>query len=95
MATLKKALAEAEDRAAKERAAREKHEALVNKAQQELQDTVEKLEYLERDFRKQESELAKAHQSVQDARAEAQSALQEMQAAKKITAGKSFAMQSQ
>ena len=46
MAALKKALAEAEDKAAKERAAREKHEALVSKAQQELQDAVEKLESL-------------------------------------------------
>ena len=94
MAALKKALAEAEDKAAKERAAREKHEGLVNKAQQELQDAVEKLESLERDFKMQESELAKARQSAQDARAKAQSTLQEIQAAKEITAGKSFAMQS-
>ena len=95
MAALKKALAEAEERAAKERAAREKHEALVSKAQQELQDAVEKLESLERDFKTQESELAKARQSAHDDRAEARSALQEIQAAKEITAGKSFAMQSQ
>ena len=36
----------------------------------------------------------KARQSAQEARAEAQSALQEIQAAKKITAGKSFTMHS-
>ena len=67
MAALKKALAEAEDKAAKEHAAREKHEALVRKAQQELQDAVQKFESLERDFKTQKSELAKACQSAQDA----------------------------
>ena len=40
------------------------------------------------------SELAKARQSARDARAEAQSTLQEIQAAKKIVAGKDFIMQS-
>ena len=71
MAALKKALAEAEDRAAKERAAREKHEARVGEVQQELQDAVKKYESLERDSKTQASELAKARQSAQDARAEA------------------------
>ena len=41
-AALKKALAEAEDKEAKERAAREKHEARVNEVQQEPQDGVKK-----------------------------------------------------
>ena len=94
MTALKKALAEAEDKAAKERATREKHEARVSEVQQELQDAVKKYESLERDFKDRESELAKAGQSAQDARAEAQSALQEIQAAKKIAAGKAFIMQS-
>ena len=75
VAALKKALAEAENKAAKERAAREKHEARISEVQQELQDTVKKYESLERDSKTQESELAKARQSTQDARAEAQSAL--------------------
>ena len=44
MAALKKALAEAEDKVAKERAAREKHEARVREVQQELQDAVKKYE---------------------------------------------------
>ena len=88
------ALAEAEDKAAKERAAREKHEARVGEAQQQLQGAIERFESLERDCKAQESELAKARQSTQDARAEAQNALQEIQAAKKIAAGKSFTMQS-
>ena len=42
----------------------------------------------------QVSELAKARQSAQEAQAEAQSDLQELQAAKKIAAGKFFIMQS-
>ena len=57
------------------------------RARQQLQGAIERFESLERDCKAQESELAKARQSKQDARAEAQSALQEIQAAKKITAG--------
>ena len=68
---LKKALEKAEDKAAKERAAREKHEARVSEVQQELQDAVKKYESLERDSKTQTSELATARQSVRDARAEA------------------------
>ena len=74
MAALKKALAEAEDKAAKERISREKHEARVGEAQQELQGAIERFESLERNYKAQESELAKARQSTQDARAEAQNA---------------------
>ena len=88
MVTLKKALAEAENEAAKE------HEARVSEVQQELQDAVKKYESLECDAKTQGSELAKSRQSARDARAEAQSALQEIQAAKKIAAGKAFIMQS-
>ena len=94
MAALKKALAEAEDKAAKEHVSREKHEARVGEAQQQLQGAIERFESLERNYKAQESELAKARQSAQDARAEAQSALQEIQAAKKITTGKSVTMRS-
>ena len=75
METLKKALAEAEGRAAKEQAAREKHEARVGEVQQELQDAVKKCESLERDVSAQEIELAKARQSAEEARVEAQGAL--------------------
>ena len=92
MATLKKALTKAEDKATKERALREKHEARVGEAQQQLQGAIERFESLERVCKAQEFELAKARQSAQDARAEAQNALQEIQAAKKITAGKSVTM---
>ena len=59
VAALKKALAEAEDKAAKERTVREKHEAQVSKVQQELHDTVKKYEFLECDLKTQTSELAK------------------------------------
>ena len=71
METLKKALAEAQERAAKEQAARENHEARVGEVQQELQDAVKKCESLERNIVDQESELAKARHSEQDARVEA------------------------
>ena len=57
MAVLKKALAEAEDKAAKECAAREKHEARVSEVQQELQDADKKYESLERDSKTQGSEF--------------------------------------
>ena len=60
MAALKKALAEAEDKAAKERVSREKHEARVSEAQQQHQGAIERFEALERDCKAQESELVKA-----------------------------------
>ena len=71
METLKKALAEAQERVAKEQAAHEKHEARVGEVQQELQDAVKKCESLERKNAEQESKLAKARQSAQEARVEA------------------------
>ena len=89
---MKKAMAEAEDKAAKERVLREKHETRVGEAQQQLQGTIEKFEALERDCKVQETELAKAHQSARDARAEAQSTLQEIQVAQQFAAGKTFTM---
>ena len=91
---LKKALAEAEERAAKEQAARKKLEARLDEVQQELQDAVKKCETLERNVLAQETELAKARQSTEAARFQAQGALQEIQQAKKIAAGKAFSMQS-
>ena len=94
MEALKKALAEDEERVAKEKAAREKHEARVGEVQQELQDAVRKCESLECNIADQESELTKARQSGHDARIEAQVALQEIQEARKIMEGKAFIMQS-
>ena len=94
VAALKEALSEAEDKAAKEHTERERHEARVGEVQQELQDYVKKYESLERDSKTQGSELAKAIENAQNAKAEAQKALQEIEAVKKIAAGKAFIMQS-
>ena len=55
---------------------------------------MKKCESLERNLTNQESELAKARQSAHDTRVEAQGALQEVQEARKIAAGKAFIMQS-
>ena len=57
---LKKELAEAKGKAAKEQATREKHEARDGEVQQELQDAVKKCESLEHNIADQETELAKA-----------------------------------
>ena len=78
MAALKKALSEAEAKAATERTEREKQDARVGEVQQELQEFGKKFESLEHDFKTQASELAKALESVKDAKAEAQKALQEI-----------------
>src|SRR3954462_14871007 len=86
-------MSEAEDKAAKERIKQEKQEARVGKLQQELQALVKKHESLERDLKTQGSELAKALENAQHAKAEAQKALQEIEAVKKIAAGKAFFMQ--
>ena len=94
VATLKEAVAAAERNAAAERTEREKQEARVAEVQQELQALVEKHEGLERDSKTRESELASALESAKSAKAEAQKALQEIEAIKKIAAGKAFFMQS-
>ena len=93
-AALKKALSEAEDKAAKERTEREKQEARVGEVQLELQDFAKKYESLDRDSKTQGSELVKALENAQNAKAKAQKALQEIQAVKKIAVGKAFIMQS-
>ena len=74
MAALKKALSEAEYKAAMERIEREKKDARVGEVQQELQELGKKFESLERDFKTKESELVKALLSTKDAKAEAQKA---------------------
>ena len=94
VATLKQALSEAEDKAAKERTEQERQEARVGEVQQELQALVKKHETLELDSKTRESELAAALESAKSAKAEAQKALQEIEAMRKIAAGKAFNMQS-
>ena len=80
---LKKAVAETEKKAATEQDLREKHEARVIKAEQELQEAVKKCETLEQSLTEKESELTKAHQATSDARGETQGALQEIQEARR------------
>lgn len=94
VASLKKALSEAENKATMERIEREKQNARVGEVQQELQELGKKFESLEHDFKMKECELAKALLSLKDAKAEAEKAQQEIQAAKKIAAGKTSFMQS-
>ena len=78
VAALKKAMSEAEGKAAKERVEREKQEARVGEVQQELQEFLKKYESLEHDSKTQGSELAKALDNAQNAKAEAQEALLEI-----------------
>ena len=92
--TLKQTLSQAEEKAAQERTERERHEARVGEVQQELQALVTKHEALELDLKTRESELVAARESAKSAKAEAENALQEIDAMKKIAAGKAFYMQS-
>ena len=94
VATLKQALTKAEDKAAKEHTKREWHEARVGEVQQELHALMTKHEVLELDLKTRESELATTLESAKSAKAEAQKALLEIDAMKKIAAGKAFYMQS-
>ena len=75
VATLRKALSEAEDKAAKEHMEREKQEARVGEVQQELEALAKKHESLELDSKTRESELAQALESVRSAKAKAHKAL--------------------
>ena len=94
MATLKKALSEAEHKAALELKERKKQEARVGEVQEELQELGKKFESVEHELKEKEAELAKALVSIKDAKAEAEKAQQEIQEAKKIAACKKFFMQS-
>ena len=94
VANLQQALSEAENKAAKERTKRGKQEARLGEVRQEFQALVKKHEALELDSKTRESELAAALESIKHAKAEAQKALQEIEAMRKIAAGKAFNMQS-
>ena len=87
---LKKAVAEAEEKAAAKQVLREKHEAKVVEARRELQEAMKKCETLEQSLMEKEFELTRAHHAVRDAHGETQGALQEIQEAREITAGKVF-----
>ena len=92
VATLKQALSEAKNKAAKERTERERHEARVGEVQQDLHALMTKHEALELDLKTRESELAMSLKSTKHAKDEAQKALQELEKVKKIAAGKAFIM---
>ena len=94
VATLKQALVEAEKRAATERIEREKYEAEVGKVWQELQALMEKHESLELDSKTRASDLVVAIENAKSAKAKSQKTLQELDAVKKVAAGKAFFMQS-
>ena len=94
VASLKKAMSEAEHKAALERKEREKQDARVGEVQQELYELGQKFESMEHELKAKEAKLAKALASIKDAKAEAEKAQQEIQEAKKIAAGKKFFMQS-
>ena len=87
---LKKAVAEADNKAAAEQALREKHEARVIEAERELQEAVKKSETLEQGLAGKESELAQALQAANDAWEEARGALKNIQEARRIATGKDF-----
>ncbi|KAF7101554.1 hypothetical protein CFC21_102858 [Triticum aestivum] len=70
-----------------ERSEREKQEAQAAEVRQELDALVKKHERLELDSKTREFELASALESAKSAKAEAQKALQEIEAMKKIATG--------
>ena len=74
VASLKKALSEAEDKTTLECKEREKQSARVGEVQQELRDLGKKFESVEHDLKMKEAELAKALVSMKDAKAEAERA---------------------
>ena len=74
VASLKKALSEAEDKAALEYQECEKQSARVGEVQQELRDLGKNFESVEHDLKMKEAELAKALVSMRDAKAEADKA---------------------
>ena len=94
VASLKKALSEAEHKAALELKERKKQEPRVGEVQEELQELGKKLESAERERKAKEAELVKALINTKDAKAKAERAHEEIQEAKKIAAGKNFFMQS-
>ena len=66
----------------------------MGEVQEELQELGKKLQSAEHELKAKEAELAKALTNIKDAKAKADRAQQEIQEAKKITAGKKFFLQS-
>ena len=74
VASLKKALSEAEHKAALELKERKKQEARVGEVQEELQELGKKLESAEHDLKMKEAEFAKVLVNMKDAKAKAEKA---------------------
>ena len=74
VASLKKALSEAEHKAALECKECKKQEARVGEVQEELQELDKKLESAERELKAKEAELAKALTNTKEAKAKAERA---------------------
>ena len=74
VASLKKAMSEAEDKASLECKERERQDARVGEVHQELQELGKKFESVEHDLKMKESELAKALVCMKDAKDEAEKA---------------------
>ena len=72
VASLKKALSEAEDKVALDWKEREKQIARVGEVQLELRDIGKKFDSMEHDLKMKEAELAKALVSMKDAKAKAE-----------------------
>ena len=87
---LKKAVADANEKAAAEQALHEKHEARVITAERELQEAVKKSEGLEQSLVGKEAELAQAIKAAEGAREEARGAARDIQEARKVADGKAF-----
>ena len=92
--SLKKAMSEAEHKAALERKEQKRQEARVGEVQEDLEELGKKLESAEHELKAKEAELAKVLTNIKDAKAEAERAQQEIQEDKKIAEGKKFFMQS-
>jgi len=89
---LKKAMAEAKKKETAEQALREKHEARVIEAEKELQEAMKKMRDLGAECN---GERIRTHQGASGRErcpGETQSALQGIQEARKIAAGKAFPM---
>ena len=87
---MKKAVADANEKAATEQALREKHKVRVITAKRELQEAVTKSDSLEQSLVGKESELAQALQAAEDAREEARGAVWDIQEARQVAAGKAY-----
>ena len=77
-----------------EQGIRRQYEERVTEVEQELKDAASKCESLEEKNKAQVTDLAKALQEIEEARAESRAAREEIKQAEQIAAGKPFLLQS-